>query len=80
MRLVKQALSTLRETLVVDQDDEDEDEDAQLRVETLKEELVKLTSSSGGGATFQDNELNDILTTLERDNKLMYRGGVIHLI
>ena len=62
-----------------DDDDEEDDNDATLNVNTLKGELLKMTAT-GRTNDFDDNELNNILTLLEKENKLMYRGGVIHLI
>ena len=72
MRAVKQALSTLRDTLMVE--DEDEEDDAQLTLESLSGELTSM------GNSMEKQELEEYLRELERDNKLMFRGGVIHLI
>ena len=72
MRAVKQALSTLRDTLMVE--DEDEEDDAQLTLESLTGELTSM------GNLMEKQELEEYLRELERDNKLMFRGGVIHLI
>ena len=55
-------------------EDEDEEDDAQLTLESLSGELTSM------GNSMEKQELEEYLRELERDNKLMFRGGVIHLI
>ena len=55
-------------------EDEDEEDDAQLTLESLSSELTSM------GNSMEKQELEEYLRELERDNKLMFRGGVIHLI
>ena len=55
-------------------EDEDEEDDAQLTLESLSGELTSM------GNSMEKQELEEYLRELERDNKLMFRGGVIDLI
>ena len=57
----------------------DDDDDAKLRIETLHQELDAHTRQSSL-ARFRKGEVDVILKDLEKANKLMFRGGVIHLI
>tara|TARA_B110000208_G_scaffold28910_1_gene37938 strand:+ start:245 stop:451 length:207 start_codon:yes stop_codon:yes gene_type:complete len=63
-----------------DDEDEDEDDDTTFKIETLNDELLKLTSTSNKNENFNEKELVGMLRELEKENKLMFRGGVIHLI